>query len=97
MMTKYLFIRLWAPHDECQDADEPHYVQCVDSEAKVIQWTLTREFLDAFFFKGLRTAQRVIRGVQRIKFRVQRGWKYEIIRVEEEIVDTNVVMQKEEA
>jgi hypothetical protein len=93
---EYLFVRLWAPEDECQDSEKAHYVTLVDNEVDVHQWTLTRVWKDAHFFKRLISAQRVLRGVQRIKSRLERGWLYEIICVSEEIVDSNVPVEEEE-
>jgi len=92
----YLFIRMWAPHTVCDDPEEPHYVARIEREEGVIQWTVTREFTEANYFKSLKTAERVIRGVRRIADRVLRGWLYEIIHVEEKIVDSNVP-EKEKA
>lgn len=91
----YLFIQLWAPKAECDDPEKPHYVMSVPQEPG-FRWTLTREFGEAHNFKKQVTAERVIRAVRRIADRVARGWLYEIIRVEETIVDTNVPEKAEE-
>ncbi len=84
----YLFVRMWAPREECGDPENPHYVQRIDSGAET-QWTLTRAFSEANFFKSARIASRIITSVKRIKDRITRGWLYEVIRVEEEIVESN--------
>lgn len=86
----YLFISMWAPHTECDDPEEPHYVARIEHDEGTVQWTVTREFTEANYFKSVKTAERVIRGVRRISDRIERGWLYEIILVEEEIVETNV-------
>jgi hypothetical protein len=86
----YLFIRMWAPHTESDNPEDPHYVARVEHDEGEIQWTVTREFTEANYFKCLKTAERVIRGVKRIADRILRGWLYEIIHVEEKIVETNV-------
>lgn len=86
---KYLFIQLWAPRTECSDPEKPHYVTSFDDGGSV-QWTLTREFEKAHNFKKLVTAERVVRGVRRIAERITRGWLFEIIQVEETIVESNV-------
>ena len=85
----YLFIRMWAPDSECNNPDDAHYVARVE-HGDNIQWTVTREFTEANYFKKLKTAERVVRGVKRITERIKRGWLYEIIQVEEVIVDSNV-------
>ena len=90
----YLFVRLWAPEAECNTPDDAHYVMSLPHD-KGTQWSLTREFTEAHYFKKQVTAERVVRGVRRIADRIARGWLYEIIRVEENIVDTNVPEKKE--
>ena len=89
----YLIIRLWAPRSECSNPEEAHYVARIEHDDN-IQWTLTREFTEANYFKSQKTAERVVRGVRRIAERVDRGWYYEIIRIKEEVIDTNVPEQE---
>jgi len=86
----YLFIRMWAPDSECSNPDDAHYVTRIEKDDESVQWTVTREFTEANYFKKLKTAERVVRGVKRITERIKRGWLYEIIQVEEVIVDSNV-------
>lgn len=85
----YVFVRLWAPSTECSDPDNAHYVASVEHETS-IQWTVTREFTEAHYFKKQKTAERVVRGVRRIADRIKRGWLFEVIQVDETIVGTNV-------
>ena len=93
----YLFVRLWAPEAETDDHGDPHYVRRLEEEdGQNVRWTVTKVWKEAAFFKSLRVAQRIIRSVKRIKSRIERGWLYEIIFVEEEIVDTNVVEKEKE-
>jgi len=92
----YLFIRLWAPKAESKDVDEPHYVQRIEPEEGEVQWTVTRDYDEANFFKSLRSATRVLRGVRRIADRITRGWLFEIIQVREEIMDSNVPEKEKE-
>lgn len=92
----YLFIQLWAPRSECEDPERPHYVMSFRRN-EALQWTLTREFTEAHNFQRRKTAERVVRCVKRFAERVARGWLYEIIQVEETIVDTNVPEAESEA
>jgi hypothetical protein len=87
---EYLFVRMWAPHEECNDPTNAHYVQSIPTDSGGLQWTVTRVFTEAHVFKSLRTANRVVHNVRRIAGRIQRGWIYEIIEVKEEIVESNV-------
>lgn len=86
----YLFIRMWAPKAVCSNPQEAHYVQRIEKDDGGIQWTVTREFTDANYFKSINTALRVVQNVRRIVERIKRGWLYEIILVEEEVVESNV-------
>jgi len=86
----YLFIRMWAPPDECSDPGEAHYVQRLAPEGQGVSWTVTRKYEEACIFKSMSVASRVINNVTRLVERIKRGWLYEIILVEEEIVETNV-------
>ena len=87
----YLFIRMWAPPEECDDSEEPHYVQKIHSEGDrgELKWTVSRIFEQAHFFKHLKVASRILRSVKRLAERLERGWNFEIIQVEEEIVESN--------
>lgn len=93
---KYLFIRMWAPRDDFWTYEDPHYVQRLEDKDGESRWTVTRKFAEAHFFKSLRVASRVVKSVKRIKDRIQRGWFFEIILVEEEIVESNRPLIEEE-
>ena len=95
MKLVYFFVRLWAPPSETSDPEEPHYVQRIDGEGET-KWTTTRSYADANFFQSLKTAVRVMRGVARLAGRIEHGWLYEIIRVEEEIMASNVPEEETE-
>ena len=91
----YSFIRMWAPADDCIDWEEPHYVQQVQEDKGPVRWTLTRDFEIAHKFKHLRAVRRVVKNVRRVASRIQDGWIYEIIRVKEEVVESNVPEKEE--
>jgi len=48
-------------------------------------------------FKSAQPIKRLLRGVKEIAERVTQGWIYEIIRVTEEIVETNEITQEKES
>ena len=89
-MNVFFIIRMWAPQNESADSDKPHYVARVERETGAMSWTVSRTFSDANVFKKERPAKAVVRSVRRIADRVSRGWLYEIIRIQEDIVATNV-------
>lgn len=86
----YLFIRMWAPQkpDNTEEPD-PYYVEQVSEDQGATKWTVTRIFSEAHFFKSLRVASRIMKAVKRLAARIEHGWCYEIIHVEEEIVESN--------
>jgi len=92
----YLFIRMWAPQkpDDTEE-QKPYYVEQVDGGPGDTKWTVTRVFTEAHFFKSLRVASRIINSVKRLTARIERGWCYEIIHVEEEIVESNRPISQE--
>jgi hypothetical protein len=92
----YLFIRMWAPPEECSDPEEPHYVTRVDNDGGDTQWTVTRDFEKANYFTSLRVAKRVVGNVRRITERLKNGWHYEIYEVVERLVATDIQVEKEE-
>jgi hypothetical protein len=86
----YLFIRMWAPQKPTDTGEpEPYYVMHVDDDQGDTKWTVTQEFTEAKFFKRIRTPSRILKSVKRLAARIERGWCYEIIHVEEEIVESN--------
>lgn len=86
----YLFIRMWAPQKPDGTVEQdPYYVEQVDSDPGDTKWTVTRVFTEAHFFKSLRVASRIMTAVRRLAARIEHGWCYEIIHVEEEIVESN--------
>ena len=94
----YFLVRMWGPRGECENPRDPRYVARVeDDNGTNIRWTITEEFDEANFFKSVRTARRVVRGVKRVSDRIIRGWLYEIIKVDEEIVDSNIPERKQES
>ena len=99
-MSKLTFfvVRMWALPSECSDPEKPHYVARVEPGKleDTVQWTVTREFKEAHYFKKLRPAVGVVRSVVRIADRVTRGWLYEIIQIEEVIVASNVPEEEKE-
>jgi len=99
-MNKLTFfvIRMWALPSECEDPEKPHFVARVDpgDAERPVQWTLTRNFKEAHYFKKLRPALGVIRSVSRIVSRVTRGWLYEVIQIEESVVASNIPEDEKE-
>jgi len=88
---------MWALPSECSDPGKAHFVARVDErDGGVVQWTVTRDFTEAHYFKALRPAVGVVRSVTRIADRVTRGWLYEIIQIEEVIVASNVPEEEKE-
>jgi hypothetical protein len=86
----YLFIRMWAPRKPTDTEEpEPYYVMNVDDGPGDTKWTVTQEFTEAHFFKRVRTPSRILKSVKRLAARIEDGWNYEIIHVEEEIVESN--------
>lgn len=96
-IMNYLFVRMWAPRGECDDPENPYYVQQLEAQKGETQWTLTRVFSEANFFNTARVAKRIVTSVKRIKERITRGWIYEVIRVEEEIIESNRPVEEEVA
>lgn len=94
--TVCFVIRLWAPPAADADADKPHFVQQLEPADGQAQWTMTRVFDEAHLFKHERVAMRVVRKVRRVRQRIDHGWLYEVLKLTEEIVDTNVVAKKKE-
>jgi hypothetical protein len=95
----YFFIRMWAPAAECDDPTAARYVARLEGDGEgdpSVQWTVTKEYTEGHFFKHLRTAVRVLRAVRRLSSRVELGWLYEIIQVDEEIVGSNVPEEEKE-
>jgi hypothetical protein len=68
---------------------KPRYVQSLDKDGK-ISWTVTEDWREAHFFKSGRVAGRVLHGVDRIRTRINRGWIFEILKVTEEVLNTNL-------
>lgn len=99
-MSKLTFfvVRMWALPSECSDPENPHFVARVGENRVdlLVQWTVTRDFKKAHYFKTLRPATGVVRGDPRIAGRVASGWLYEIIQIEEVIVASNVPEEEKE-
>lgn len=95
----YIVVRLWAPPEESNAAEKPRYIQSIEVEGEPVRWTTTDDWRQAHFFKSGSVAGRVVYGVDRFRSRIARGWVYEIVKVTEEILSSNLDEQlsKEEA
>ena len=89
----YIIIRLWAPPEETERPEVPVYVRRLDTDGKV-NWTTTRDWQNASYFKSQKTAERILNGVARIRARIEHGWFYEIIKVSEETIATNLPLEE---
>lgn len=91
----YVLIRFWCPPNEADDWKEPRYVRRLDTDGE-ISWTVTKNWEEANYFSSEKTAARVIRGVKRLQARIADGWIYEILKVTEETVESNLPPKKAE-
>lgn len=94
----YFVVRLWAPRGTNGKEDPLFVGDCVvDHPIEETQWEITHDFSRARMFKSAQPIKRLLRGVKEIAERVTQGWIYEIIRVTEEIVETNEITQEKES
>ena len=96
----YIVIRMWAPPEESSSPDKAKYVRRLDLEGGGSSWTLTEDWKKAHYFSAARVAGRVVVGVDRLRTRIARGWVYEIVKVTEVVLSTNleeVIPEPEEA
>ena len=93
----YIVVRMWCPPDQCADPEKPRYVARIDDGGDgPTKWTTTKNWREANFFKSARVAGRVIHGVDRVRTRIARGWVYEIVKVTEEVLSSNLDNKLEE-
>jgi len=91
----YCLVRMWCPPDEADDWEQPRFVQLLSAFDGQVSWTLTKDWQEANYFNSEVSAKRVVRGVERIRSRIENGWIYEILKVTEEIVDHNKTEEQE--
>ena len=53
-------------------------------------WTITTNWREAHFFDSGSEAGHTIWGVDRIRSRLARGWVYEVVKVTEEVLSSNL-------
>ncbi len=93
----YVFIRMWCPPEETKKPKEEHFVQRLEvEEGGSMQWTLTKDFEEATLFKSANIAKRLVRAVERLRYRIERGWFYEVVMVSEEVIDHNLPSLEDE-
>ena len=92
----YIFIRLWAPPSEVDDYKTAFYPYPTFPEEGGVVWKLARTFEEAGLFKAEKIAVRLVKSIPLFKERIDRGWGYEVLKVTEEIVDTNIKFDDEE-
>ena len=98
----YIFIKLWAPlgEDEKDEDSSPFYPYHGTTEGGGVVWKLGESFDFAAIFRSEDIAKRIIRSVSLFKELIEQGWSYEVIKVTEEIIATNIEFfddQKDEA
>lgn len=91
----YVLIRLWATSEDVDDNSRPFYPCHADGDGP-ITWALTQNFKEARLFKSADIAKRIVRNVGEFKKRLQRGWGFEVVKVWEELLDTNIDFGYEE-
>ena len=92
----YVFIRMFA-NDEDFDGDlRPYYPVYEIKEEGGVSWSLTRDFREAKTFKSVDLAKRIVRNVAEFRSRIDRAWGFQIIRITEEILDTNIDFEDED-
>jgi len=90
----YIFIRMFSSDDE--DDSRPFYPYHVHKEGGGLEWRLTRDFDEAANFKSADIAKRIVKSVTEFKTRIDRGWGYQVVKVSEECLETNINFFDEE-
>ena len=85
----YIVIRMWCPPTESENP-KARFVRRIKQEDGTDSWTTTDDWKEAHFFEAPRIAGRVLAGVDRLRTRIARGWVYEIVRVTEEVLSSNL-------
>lgn len=93
----YIFIRLWAPPSEVDDHEIAFYPYHHFPEGGGVEWKLARTFEEAVLFKSENIAIRLVKSIPLFKERIDRGWGYEVLKVTEECIDTNIKYEEEAA
>ena len=86
----YIVVRMWSPPEESDTPGKAKYVRRLDLEGGGTSWTLTENWKESHFFSSARVAGRIVVGVDRLRTRIARGWVYEIVKVTEEVLSSNL-------
>jgi len=91
----YICIRMWSPFDE--DGNGTYYVRNEVIDGGGLKWDLCRTCKEASVFMSADIAKRIVKNIPLLKEKWALGWVYEVIKVSEEILDTNIPAKKETA
>lgn len=86
----YIFIRLWTSNPEDEDPSKPFYPYHTPIEGGGMKWKLTREFDQAAVFRSAKIAIRIVKNIPVTKSRLEQGWGYEIVKITEECLESNI-------
>jgi hypothetical protein len=87
---QYIVVRMWCPPEETSTPSKAKYVRRLELEGGGTSWTLTEDWKEANFFSSARVAGRIVVGVDRLRTRISRGWAYEIVKVTEVVLSSNL-------
>jgi hypothetical protein len=86
---------MWSPFDE--DGPGTWYARNEIIDGKGIQWDVCGSVKKAALFKSSDIAKRIAKNIPFLKEKWAQGWVYEVVKVSEEVLDTNIPAKKETA
>jgi len=93
----FVIIRMFANDEEFDgDYETPYYAAMDMKESGGVEWKLTRNFREAATLKSADIAKRLVRSIPEFRKRVDRAWGYQIVRISEEILETNIEFEDDD-